>query len=65
MKNMQQHSELEESDDNVTYERGTATGTMVVGGDSYFDNNTILSQFERLSNLSRSSESTRIINSSV
>ncbi|CAF5209469.1 unnamed protein product [Rotaria magnacalcarata] len=36
------------NDSNITYETQTASATMNIGGNNYFDNETILKQFERL-----------------
>ncbi|CAF4887447.1 unnamed protein product [Rotaria socialis] len=36
------------NDSNITYEAQTASATMDIGGNNYFDNETILKQFERL-----------------
>ncbi|CAF1519064.1 unnamed protein product [Adineta ricciae] len=45
--------ELAKYDDDVNYIEKTATGSIDVGYNSYFDNSTILSQFERLFKLLR------------
>ncbi|CAF1458112.1 unnamed protein product [Adineta ricciae] len=45
--------ELANYDDDVNYMEKTATGSIDVGYNSYFDNSTILSQFERLFKLLR------------
>ncbi|CAF4499333.1 unnamed protein product [Rotaria socialis] len=40
------------NDSNIIYETQTASATMNIGGNNYFDNETILKQFERLFQLS-------------
>lgn len=45
--------ELANDNDTVNYIEKTATGSIDVGYDSYFDNSTVLSQFERLFKLLR------------
>ncbi|CAF1530301.1 unnamed protein product [Rotaria sordida] len=35
-------------DYDILYEKNSASGSIIVGGDSYFDNQTVLTQFERL-----------------
>ena len=42
------YPELADDVDDVSYVEKTATGSIDVGYDSYFDNSTILAQFERL-----------------
>ncbi|CAF4537021.1 unnamed protein product, partial [Rotaria sp. Silwood2] len=42
------YPELADDVDDVTYVEKTVTGSINVGYDSYFDNSTILAQFERL-----------------
>ncbi|CAF4648861.1 unnamed protein product, partial [Rotaria sp. Silwood2] len=42
------YPELDDDVEDVAYVKKTATGSINVGYDSYFDNSTILAQFERL-----------------